>query len=251
MLLRATTEHVRDILKRSSMTFDLARLKSESRILEIGPGTGKATEPLARRGFAIHGIELGPSLAREARANLKLYPEVQSNVGAFESFPLEARAYDLIFSATAFHWLQQPIGYQRVAEALNSGGYFAEFRHHHVWSPESDRFVRNAQDVYLQFDPDASPGFRLPLPEDVETLDEEIRVSGFFEKPEIRRYLQNIEHTPESYIELLLTFSGHIALHEPNKTNLLRGIADVIRRLPGGRVVKTHLILLHVARLKG
>jgi len=37
-------------------------------ILEIGCGTGKATIPLARRGFAITGVELGAALAAAAAA---------------------------------------------------------------------------------------------------------------------------------------------------------------------------------------
>ncbi len=39
-------------------------------MLEIGCATGKATLPLARRGFQITCIELGPDLAVAARRNL-------------------------------------------------------------------------------------------------------------------------------------------------------------------------------------
>ncbi len=40
------------------------------RLLEVGCATGKATLPLARRGFQITCIELGPDLAAAARRNL-------------------------------------------------------------------------------------------------------------------------------------------------------------------------------------
>ena len=48
----------------------LADLQPGDRLLEVGCGTGKATAPLARRGFRLIGVELGPELAAVARANL-------------------------------------------------------------------------------------------------------------------------------------------------------------------------------------
>jgi 16S rRNA A1518/A1519 N6-dimethyltransferase RsmA/KsgA/DIM1 with predicted DNA glycosylase/AP lyase activity len=39
-------------------------------LLEIGCGTGKATAPLARRGFPVTCVELGAQLAAVARREL-------------------------------------------------------------------------------------------------------------------------------------------------------------------------------------
>jgi 16S rRNA A1518/A1519 N6-dimethyltransferase RsmA/KsgA/DIM1 with predicted DNA glycosylase/AP lyase activity len=39
-------------------------------VCEVGCATGKATLPLARRGFALTCVEFGPALAAEARRNL-------------------------------------------------------------------------------------------------------------------------------------------------------------------------------------
>jgi len=228
----------------------LTGISGQSRILEIGPGTGKATLPLAARGFRIHGIELGSDLAAEARRILADYPLVDIDVGEFETFPLERQAYDLVIAPTSFHWLRQPIGFQRIAEVLLPGGYFAEFMHHHAWSPQSDEFYHRSQEIYLKYDPATPPDLRLPLPDEIGTLEDDIRATGSFEEPVTRRYTQDVVHTAESYVDLLLTFSGHIALPEPNRTNLIEGIADVIRQLPEGRATKTHLLILHVARRK-
>src|SRR6202012_3935668 len=48
----------------------LARLTPGDRLLEVGCATGKATRPLARRGFRITCVELGAELAAVARQNL-------------------------------------------------------------------------------------------------------------------------------------------------------------------------------------
>jgi protein-L-isoaspartate O-methyltransferase len=47
---------------------ELAGIGPGSRVLEIGPGTGQATVPLAERGCRIVAVELGPQLAAVARA---------------------------------------------------------------------------------------------------------------------------------------------------------------------------------------
>ena len=44
----------------------LAGLVAGSRVLELGPGTGQATVPLARRGLAVTAVELGSGLGEAA-----------------------------------------------------------------------------------------------------------------------------------------------------------------------------------------
>jgi SAM-dependent methyltransferase len=227
----------------------IAELGPGSRVLEIGPGTGKATEPLARRGFRIDGIELGPELAEEARNNLAPYPDVNIVVGAFETFDLTPASYDLVMSATAFHWIEQPVGYRRVAEALKPDGRFAEYRHDHVWGAQSADFFEAAQELYLRYDPLTDPNERLLHPDEVETREAEILATGLFNDVQVRRYILDVEHTPESYAALKYTFSDHIARPEPNRTLLTEGLAALIASQPGGKIVKSHLIILHVARL--
>src|SRR5689334_16353257 len=57
-------------------------LSAHATLLEIGPGTGQATLPLAQRGFAITAIELGDALAQMARQQLHDYNNVQIITGA-------------------------------------------------------------------------------------------------------------------------------------------------------------------------
>lgn len=45
----------------------LAGIPAHGSVLEIGSGTGKATLPLAQRGFQLVGIELGANMAAIAR----------------------------------------------------------------------------------------------------------------------------------------------------------------------------------------
>src|SRR4051812_18802554 len=56
-------------------------------VLEIGPGTGQATLPLARHGCVVTAVELGASLAAVARRKLAGFP-VDVQVGDFEDWPV-------------------------------------------------------------------------------------------------------------------------------------------------------------------
>jgi len=65
---------------------ELSGIPRGGRILEIGPGTGQATLPLARRSFSVLGLELGASMARACRRNCREFPNVQILNVAFEDW---------------------------------------------------------------------------------------------------------------------------------------------------------------------
>ena len=60
-------------------------------LCEIGCASGKATLPLARRGFAIDCVELGAALAAEARRNLAGFARVHVSQADFESWTPDSR----------------------------------------------------------------------------------------------------------------------------------------------------------------
>ncbi len=74
-----------------------------SRVLEVGPGTGQLTVPLAARGTDIVAVELGGRMAAVARRNLARFPSAVVVVSSFEDWPLPTDPFDLVVSATAWH----------------------------------------------------------------------------------------------------------------------------------------------------
>src|SRR5262245_50632003 len=108
---------------------DLAALTVGARVLEIGPGTGQATASLLERGYRITAIELSSSLAAVLRAGFG--ERVSVHVGDFERFR-SADAFDLVFSATAFHWIDPAVALLRVADVLRPGGALATVRTDHI-----------------------------------------------------------------------------------------------------------------------
>jgi SAM-dependent methyltransferase len=91
-------------------------------VIEIGAGTGIATEPFARRGLSITAIEPSPEMATLAQAKLSGRGSVF--VGRFEDYTTPGPV-QLVASFNAWHWVDPAVVVDRVAELLTPGGSLA------------------------------------------------------------------------------------------------------------------------------
>ncbi len=131
------------------------------RVLEIGCGTGQATVPLAQRGCQIVAVELGSDMATAARHNLAGYRDVQVLTAAFEDWPLPREPFDVVVTATAFHWIDPAARVDKSAQALRLGGALATIATRHI-AGGTERFFTEVQGCYERFDPQTPPDLRLP-----------------------------------------------------------------------------------------
>ena len=229
---------------------DLVRLSGipdGGRILEIGCGTGKATLPLARRGYRILCLEPGANLAAVAQRNLSAFPLVAVRRCRFEDWELEPKAFDLVVAATSFSWVDPAVRYRKTAQALRPGGCAALFWNAHVQIPGQDRFFYVVQDVYRRHTPEmvGRPPYAHELPAAVE---HEFLDTGLFEEVAVKQYPWTETYDTDRYLKVLQTFSGHLALLETTRAALLEDIAALIDREFGGQVVKHHVAVLQIAR---
>jgi SAM-dependent methyltransferase len=160
-----------------------AGLRPGDRLLEVGCGTGKATIPLARRGYRIMCVELGRALAAEARRNLAGFPDVRVVHADFEGWePATAASFELVFAATAWHWIDPGIRYRKAARWLRAGGHLAFWSAVHVFPEGGDPFFREIQPVYDQIGEGLPPGAAGPQPDELADERPEIEASGLFEE---------------------------------------------------------------------
>ncbi len=230
----------------------LAKLAPGARLLEIGAGTGHATLPMARRGFRIDCIELGEAMAERARARLTEFSGVTVTVADFDRWIPDAH-YDLVFSATAYHWLDPATRIQRIAARLAPGGHLAIFRNHHVASGGNAEFESAVQRVYDDVLGDSAATARtthrgLPrIKEIVPVESEEWRASGLFYTAEVRVYPWSERLSAGDYVRQLATHSDHRLLPEAVRTRLLTEIERLIDAEFGGIAIKHSITLLQVA----
>src|SRR5262249_54775452 len=121
-------------------------------VLEIGCGPGKASVALAKRGYRLHCIELGPRLAEIARARLSAFSDARVEVGAVATLATETR-FDVIACAQAFHWIDPPVGIVKAATLLAPGGSLAIWWNRHVGVPADRGFFDAAQSIYREVVP--------------------------------------------------------------------------------------------------
>jgi ubiquinone/menaquinone biosynthesis C-methylase UbiE len=94
-----------------------------SAVLEVGCGTGQLTQSLVTHGFALTAIDIGPSMIGAARGRVE--DSVKFEVVSFEDFDAPDGSFDLIVSATAFHWLDPEVQFTKPARLLRPGGWLA------------------------------------------------------------------------------------------------------------------------------
>jgi SAM-dependent methyltransferase len=225
----------------------LAQLRPGDRLLEVGAATGKATIPLTHRGFLITCVELGSDLAAEARRNLGESAEIIND--SFEAWqPPPQATYDLVFAATAWHWIDPAVRYQKASALLRPGGHLAFWEATHVFPAGGDPFFREIQDVYNEIG-EGLPAEALYLqPDELPDQRAEIEEAGLFTDTVVRRFDWEISYTADEYTRLLDTFSGHIAMAPWQRQRLYGEIRRRLASRPGGRLRRHWGAVLHVAR---
>ena len=227
-----------------------ADLKGDARILEIGCGAGQATLPLAQRGYALDCIELGEQLAKVARDKLSTFPKVRVIQADFDTVNLDPARYDLVLSATAFHWLYPATRFSKTHRLLKARGTLALFWHRPVVTDISSDFVDAVQTVYQDLAPELTRRYRPPPhPDDVTTeYAELIPASGLFDELSIRKHYTATPYRASAYIDLLGTFSDHRALEPDKRRRLFRAIDNLIQSEFAGEIMRETVALLYLAQ---
>lgn len=225
--------------------FKLVDIGSNSNVIEIGIGGGQATLPILKTGCRLTAVEYGENLAQVCRKKFKNYPAFSVIVGKFEDVTLEKNFYDLIFSASAFHWVPEEIGYPKAFELLKSGGVFARFANHPYKDKGRAGLHEAIQKVYNVYMPNSLTPSEYSE-QDASNRAEIAKKYGFVETS-YRLYKRTRTFTSKEYIELLGTYSDHIAIEENIRKKFFSEIEAVIDDF-GGQITIYDTIDLQLAK---
>jgi SAM-dependent methyltransferase len=194
---------------------------------------------------------LGENLVAVARRNLAAYPQVEVCTGAFEDWQVELSAFDLVISATAFHWIDPAISYRKAAQALKPDGVIGLFWTLHVQRVEKEGFFEAVHEVYQREAPElARDDDSLRPINEVQNTSKEIEKTGLFGEVAIRQYRWDVTYDAADYIRLVNTYSDYRSLDRAVRKRLYQGIADLIDTRFGGSITKNYLTVLYVAHRK-
>ena len=99
-------------------------LEEGARVLEIGAGVGQATLPMLDLGAVVTVVDPGAALMQRLLERTT-GRRVEVIVAEFERASLPATAFDLVTSATAFHWVEAVAGVEQCARVLRPAGWLA------------------------------------------------------------------------------------------------------------------------------
>ncbi|MEW6736227.1 MAG: class I SAM-dependent methyltransferase [Acidobacteriota bacterium] len=225
---------------------DRAALGRQSTILEIGCGTGQATEAFAVLGCAMLCLEPALELAKLARQKIARFPQVQVSTETFEQAELAPESFDLVLAATSFHWIDATIRCAKVARVLRSAGTVAILTNTHPL-PLVGFFVR-VQDIYRAIAPTlAHKGDKSETEQWATELHYELVQSQQFEAIEFLSERWQKRFTGNEYLKLLNTFSPHRRLQEDQRNHLFVEIGKLIDTEYGGYVEQPYLTMLCLA----
>ncbi|GAB3913312.1 hypothetical protein GCM10011575_20680 [Microlunatus endophyticus] len=222
-----------------------AGLRPDDRLLEIGCGPGKATVPLAARGFRITALEPGPDLAEQARTNLAgTTSEVLTTT--FEDWQPDRDDYALVYAATAWHWVDPQVRWAKVASILADGGHLAVFGAGHAFPEGFDPFFTQIQQVYNEIGEGLEEGWPPPPPDQLPDPSPEYRENGYAVDT-VRRFVWGLRYDADSYLRLLDTFSNHILMPADKREHLYAGVRRLLAERPDGLLTRHWVATLVVA----
>ena len=215
------------------------------RAIEIGAGTGKATNPFLDEGYAVTAVEIGANMTEFLRDKFKGYERFNVITSTFEDAHLEDDNYDLIYAASSFHWIDSAVGCPKVLRLLKNGGSFVLFRNNAVRSDEDELYndVNAAYDkhYYSHYKTDERPieiskmsedDFRKPAEIYRGFRFESLEQYGFYDIT-MKLYDSTRMYGVDEYISLLETMSDHRGLPDDNRAALYAEIKESIIRHGG------------------
>ena len=226
-----------DLFKRF---IDMANITADSSVLELGPGTGQATDPILDTGCDYHGIEIGDNfcgvLQRKygSRNNFTLIHD------DFITHDFGERRFDAIYSAATIQWIPENVAFSKTFALLKPGGMLAMMKLHGDYRRPNEALYRRIQQVYdTLYKPDT--------PYDCKFVYEHALRYGYvdFQRQDFhgRRVL-----SADDYVNYCGTHSDHLTIPEPYKSRFFAGLREAVMEFGGTIVFEDTYVLMTVRR---
>ncbi len=202
-----------------------------SRILEIGAGSGIATVELAKICGRVVAIEPGKHLAAIARKQTKKFSNVEIFEETFEGFKSSNR-FDAVLAFTAYHWIDQGIGYQKVRDLMGDAGSFVL-----VWNSfflSDSAVTAEVNRAYHKYLPNAYPNessvgdVNDGVLSKLHRRELEVVQNPMLYTVGIRKYYTVYNYKAETYPKLLNTFPKIVEVEEEKRHRFFERVSEIV-----------------------
>ena len=183
-------------------------------VLDVGAGTGIASQQLAERGADVLAVE--PDARMAAVARLK---GISVELATFERWDPAGRQFDLVVFAASFHWVDPGVALPKVRTVLRAGGRLAL-----VWNrlspnnPTRTDFAAIYGD-YMEADVNH-------VRDDPSQLVGTLAAHGY--AVEQHTYPLSLQYSRDQWLDYAFTHSNHLILTAAQAAELRARLADRI-----------------------
>ncbi|MFX0144136.1 MAG: class I SAM-dependent methyltransferase [Candidatus Hodarchaeota archaeon] len=127
-------------------------LASNSKIADIGSGTGILSELFLKEGNTVYGVEPNVNMRNAAEKLLSKYLNFTSINGSAETTNLEAKSIDIITAGQAFHWFNLEKARLEFIRILKTDGWVIL-----IWNrrkKDTDEFLKEYERLLLKYGTD-------------------------------------------------------------------------------------------------
>ena len=229
--------------------FSYSHIHSTDRLIEVGIGTGHATLPFLQTGAHVTAVEYGENLSNFCRQKFEHYLNFSVITSKFEDCEFADESAELVYSASAFHWIPEEAGYTKVYAILKQGGVFARFANHPFPDKEKPEMCEKIQNVYKAYAPFRGGKYSAPAEYGEESAKARALIAEKYGFKDIQYALYHSTRTftADDYIGLLGTYSDNISMEDATRVRFFGEIHDVIERF-GGSITIYDTMDLQLAR---
>ena len=208
-------------------------------VLEIGPGTGQATDPILQTGCDYHAIELGGRLCAKMTEKYGRFSNFHIVNDDFITYDFGKQRFDMIYSAATIQWIPEEVAFSKTFELLKPGGILAMMLTKSDYKTPDEKLFEEIQKLYaLYYRPD------IPYTHGGFGYDNAPRYGYVdFERHD---FSGKREMNPDEYVSFCGTHCDHIVIPEPYKTLFFDGLRNAVAE-NGGKITFLDTYVLYLA----
>ena len=209
-------------------------------VLELGPGTGQATDPILSTGCDYHAIELGEHLADRMKRKYGMRPNFHLINDDFMTHDFGSQRFDMIYSAATIQWIPEQVAFSKTFALLKPGGTLAMMLTRGDYQSPNEDLYHKIQQVYsAYFKPEIAythGSFQYANATQYGYID--------FQQ---REYPGRREFTADEYVAFSGTHCDHMVIPEPYNSLFFNGLRQAVLDA-GNKIVFLDTFVLYLAK---